>query len=51
VKILGAFGMKGEGFGYAVRKEDTDLLDKLNKGLEMLKADPYWQELITKHGL
>ena len=35
--------------GAAVRKEDKELLDKLNKGFEMLKADPYWEELIAKH--
>ena len=38
-----------EEFGAAVRKEDKELLDKLNKGFEMLKADPYWEELIAKH--
>jgi len=48
VQIIGVFG-KVEEFGAAVRKEDKDLLDKLNKGLEMLKADPYWEELIAKH--
>ncbi len=51
VKILGTFGMKEERFGYAVRKEDTDLLRTLNKGLEMLMADPYWDELIAKYNL
>jgi len=48
VQIIGTFG-EVEEFGAAVRKEDKDLLDKLNKGFEMLKADPYWEELIAKH--
>ena len=49
VKILGTFGMKEEDFGIAVRKEDADLLKTLNEGLKMLKADPYWNELVKKH--
>ena len=49
VKILGTFGMHEENFGYAVRKQDTELLDTLNKGLKMLMADPYWDELIDKY--
>ncbi len=48
VKIIGTFG-EVEEFGAAVRKEDKDLLDKLNKGFEMLRADPYWEQLIAKH--
>ena len=48
VQIIGVFG-EIEPFGAAVRKEDTGLLDKLNKGFEMLKAAPYWDELIAKH--
>ncbi|MBW2492134.1 MAG: transporter substrate-binding domain-containing protein, partial [Deltaproteobacteria bacterium] len=49
VKILGTFGMHEEEFGYAVRKQDTELLDTLNKGLKMLMADPYWDELVKKY--
>ena len=48
VQIIGAFG-EVEEFGAAVRKEDQEMLDTLNKGFEMLKADPYWEELISKH--
>ena len=48
VQIIGIFG-EVEEFGAAVRKEDKDLLDKLNKGFEMLRADPYWEKLIAKH--
>ena len=51
VKILGTFGMEPEGFGYATRKEDKELLDMPNKGLKMLMADPYWDELVKKHKL
>jgi hypothetical protein len=32
VKVIGTFGMPSEKFGYAVRKQDTKLLDTLNKG-------------------
>jgi polar amino acid transport system substrate-binding protein len=49
VKILGMFGMPAEAFGYAVRKEDKELLATLNKGLKLLMADPYWDELIHKY--
>jgi len=49
VKILGSFGMHDEEFGYAVRKQDTELLDTLNKGLKLLMADPYWDELVKKY--
>ncbi len=51
VTILGTFGMKEEDFGYATRKEDTELLEKLNEGLKLLMADPYWEELQVKYGL
>lgn len=51
VKIIGTFGMEEEDFGYAVRKEDADLLNKLNEGLKMLMADPYWEELKKKYEL
>jgi polar amino acid transport system substrate-binding protein len=49
VKILGTFGMHDEEFGYAVRKQDAELLETLNKGLKMLMADPYWDELVKKY--
>jgi len=48
VQIIGTFG-EVETFGVAIRKEDKDLLDKINKGFALLKADPYWQKLIDKH--
>jgi polar amino acid transport system substrate-binding protein len=49
VKILGTFGMHNEQFGYAVRKQDKKLLNTLNKGLKMLMADPYWDQLVKKY--
>lgn len=49
VKILGVFEGEVEQFGYAVRKEDTELLQTLNEGLERLMDDPYWDELIDKY--
>jgi polar amino acid transport system substrate-binding protein len=45
VKILGGFGMPDEQFGYAVRKEDTEFLKKLNEGLKKLMKSPAWAEL------
>lgn len=49
VKILGTFGMEEEDFGIAVRKEDKELLETINKGLELLMADPYWDVLVEKY--
>lgn len=51
VKILGTFGMPEEDFGYAVRKQDTELLEKVNASLKKLMATPYWNELIEKYDL
>ncbi len=51
VKILGTFGMPPQKFGYAVRKEDSELLNKLNDGLRKLMASPYWEELKKKYEL
>ncbi|MFH1857422.1 MAG: ABC transporter substrate-binding protein, partial [Candidatus Omnitrophota bacterium] len=49
VKILGGFGMKDEDFGYAIRKEDTEFLNKVNEGLKRLMKSPYWAELKKKY--
>lgn len=49
VKILGTFGMPDEEFGYAVRKEDTAFLNKLNTGLKKLMKTPYWKELVKTY--
>ena len=51
VKIVGTFGMAEEEFGYAVRKEDTALLNKVNEGLKRLMASPYWEELKKQYDL
>lgn len=49
VMIVGTFGMASEDFGYAVRKEDTELLKMMNEGLKQLMASPYWEELKEKY--
>jgi polar amino acid transport system substrate-binding protein len=49
VTILGTFGMHSESFGYAVRKEDKELLKTLNEGLRKLMDSPYWEELKAKY--
>jgi polar amino acid transport system substrate-binding protein len=51
VKILGSFGMPEEEFAYAVRQDDTELLNKLNDGLKKLMATPTWEELKKKYEL
>lgn len=51
VQIVGTFGMHEENFGYAIRKEDTELLDKVNKALAKLMASPDWDKLIKKYEL
>jgi len=51
VKIVGRFGMPDEEFGYAMRKEDKDLLSKVNAGLKKLMASPTWDELKKKYDL
>lgn len=51
VKIIGGFGMHDEEFAYAVRKDDTKLLNTLNEGLKKLMASPYWEELKKQYDL
>ena len=51
VQILGTFGMEEEDFGYAVRKEDTELLAKVNASLKKLMASPEWEALKKKYDL
>ncbi|MBP5474672.1 MAG: amino acid ABC transporter substrate-binding protein [Methanomicrobium sp.] len=41
----------GEKYGIAVRKEDKELLEKLNTGLKHLTESPKWAELIAKYEL
>lgn len=51
VKVVGTFGMAEESFGYAVRKEDKELLDKVNAALTKFMATPEWSALIEKYDL
>ncbi|MEL7639848.1 MAG: ABC transporter substrate-binding protein [Solidesulfovibrio sp.] len=51
MKVAGTFDAAPEKYGYAMRKEDKDFQDKVNKGLKLLMADPYWKELKAKYGL
>ena len=47
----GTFDAAPEKYGYAMRKEDKEFQDKVNKGLKLLMADPYWKELKAKYGI
>ena len=47
-KVGGTFDAAPENYGYAVRKDDAELLNILNEGLKLLMADPYWEELKAK---
>ena len=51
VQVLGTFGMDTEEFGYAVRKDDKELLDKVNASLKKLMASTEWAMLIKKYEL
>lgn len=51
VKIVGDAGMPAEEFGYAVKKGNTELLDKINASLARIMALPLWDELIEKYQL
>ncbi|MEA4855290.1 ABC transporter substrate-binding protein [Solidesulfovibrio sp.] len=51
MKVAGTFDAAPEKYGYAMRKEDKDFQDKVNKGLKLLMAAPYWKELKAKYGL
>jgi len=48
-KVLGTFDAPAENYGYAMRKDDVELQKKVNEGLKLLMADPYWQELKKKY--
>ncbi len=50
-RVAGDLGAPPEVYGYAVRKGNRELLDKLNKGLELLMASPRWEELKRKYRL
>ncbi len=48
IKIVGEYA-KGDDFGVAINKENQELLNTINKGYELLKKDPFWQELHDKY--
>ena len=48
IKTVGEFA-EPDDFGVATRNEDAALRDKINKGYELLKKDPYWEELQAKY--
>jgi polar amino acid transport system substrate-binding protein len=48
VKSIGSYGQPDTNYGYAVRKDDTEFLNKLNEGWKKLKASPKFQELVKK---
>ncbi len=50
-KVAGTFNAPPENYGYAVRKDDKELLDTLNKGIELLMKDPYWEVLKKKYNV
>ncbi len=51
VQIVGTFGMHDEKFGYAVRKDEKELLEKVNQALTKLMASAEWNKLIEKYDL
>jgi len=51
VKSIGTFGMDSEEFGYAIRKDDTQLLKDINEGLKKLMASSRWAELVKKYDI
>jgi len=51
IKILGTYGQPDDETAYAVRKEDTEFLNKLNEGLKRLMASATWTELKAKYNV
>jgi polar amino acid transport system substrate-binding protein len=51
IKILGSYGQPDDETAYACRKEDTDLLTRLNEGLKRLMASVTWTELKKEYGV
>ena len=48
IKIVGTI-KTGEEYGVAVRKEDTELLELINEGIERIMRSPKWEELKAKY--
>jgi polar amino acid transport system substrate-binding protein len=51
IKILGIYGQPDDETAYAVRKEDTEFLNKLNEGLKRLMASAEWTQMKVKYGV
>lgn len=49
LKMVEAMGFSQEDYGIAVRKEDTDLLYKINHGLSEIMSNGIYDKLIEKH--
>jgi polar amino acid transport system substrate-binding protein len=49
VKVIGSAGVPDEEYAIGVHKDDVELLATLNEGLDLIMADPIWQELVEKH--
>ncbi len=48
--VVIAFTIKtGEKYGFAVRKSDTELLEKLNKALKEIMSSSEWSKLVEKY--
>jgi len=48
IKVIGTI-KTGEEYGVAVRKEDTELLELLNEGINRIMNSPKWDELKAKY--
>ena len=48
IKVVGEYA-PGDDFGVAVNKDNAELLKLINDGYELLKKDPFWEELHTKY--
>ena len=51
VQVIGNFGMHSEEFGYAIRKDNPELLAKVNAALAKFMVSPEWDTLIKKYDL
>ncbi|MDR0549769.1 MAG: ABC transporter substrate-binding protein [Deltaproteobacteria bacterium] len=49
VKNIGQAGIPSEEFAYGVNKDNVELLEALNKGLDLLTQDPFWETLKAKY--
>jgi polar amino acid transport system substrate-binding protein len=48
IKVVGDFA-EPDDFGVATRNEDGELREKINKGYELLRKDPFWESLKAKY--